>query len=302
MLNKVTDKSIDEKGERMVPAFHEKQLVYGEHISRYLAASEIIKNKIVLDIASGSGYGSSLLSENASFVYGVDNDKQSIDYSKRNYKKSNIEFRLGTAENIPLKDSSVDAVVSFETIEHIEDFNLFLKEIKRVLKKDGFLIISTPNDYEFPEGNHFHKHEFYPEELKKLLSKHYKYTKHYYQVTWIYNAILNEHDAQLEWLKPINTYNAAPVEDNKAVYLMAVCTNSAITKDFEIRSMGVTSEHYSARAIQEEKHKIDKEIKMLKTDIKNKNRELSSIYNSRGWKLLDYIYNTKIKLKKILVK
>lgn len=298
MLNKVTDKSIDEQGERMVPAFHEQQLVFGEHLSRYLAASEIVKNKEVLDIASGSGYGSYLLSKNAKIVYGVDNYKPTIEYSKRNYSKENIEFLHGTAEKIPLKDNTVDVVVSFETIEHIENYHEFIKEIKRVLRPDGYLIISTPNDYEFPEGNHFHKHEFYPDELKTLLGNNFKHTKFYYQFTWLYNALLSEGESGKEWKKQLTTHNSAPVKDDKAVYMVAICSNKEIKNNLEIKPVGILSEIYSAKKIQTEKQNISNEINTIKKELKSKNNELSKIYNSRGWKLLEKFYRTKINIKK----
>ncbi len=58
--------------ERMVPEFHKDNLIYAEHITRYMAAKPLMKNKVVLDIASGSGYGTKMLAETAKYVYGVD--------------------------------------------------------------------------------------------------------------------------------------------------------------------------------------------------------------------------------------
>ena len=67
---------------------------YFEHIHRYAFAQEFTDNKIVLDIASGEGYGSFVLAKNADFVYGVDISEEAITYAKKNYRKDNLELAI----------------------------------------------------------------------------------------------------------------------------------------------------------------------------------------------------------------
>ena len=68
-------------GERMIPEFNEGEEIYLEHITRYIFASQFIKDKIVLDIACGSGYGSDYLLKNgARKVIGVDISKETVEY------------------------------------------------------------------------------------------------------------------------------------------------------------------------------------------------------------------------------
>lgn len=255
----VTDKSIDDTGERMIPAYHKGRIVYGEHIVRYQAAVGLVKGRTVLDIASGSGYGTACLAASAKKIYGVDVDEEAIKYAKMNYNNSNTHFIKGDGIKIPLDDNSVDVVISFETIEHIEDYGFFMKEIKRVLTPDGLLVLSTPNDTEFPEGAHYHIHEFEHDELKKLVAKHYKNVEEYFQVTWLYNALMKNKEINSEWHQNISTINTAPVNANKAIYFYMLCSNRDIKENIE--PLAAISEHWSERSILEHNKEMDKYIK-----------------------------------------
>jgi ubiquinone/menaquinone biosynthesis C-methylase UbiE len=257
-VKQVDDKTLADTGERMIPAYHKSHMVYGEHIVRYEAAVPLVKGKVVLDIASGSGYGSAFLTRSAAKVYGVDVDKDAIIYAKKNYGGKNIEYILGDGTNIPLKDNSVDVVVSFETIEHIEDYETFMVEVKRVLKEDGLFILSTPNDVEFPETNHFHIHEFERRELEKLVKKYFKQSKSYYQATWLYNALLEERDISGEWRAPLETIQTAPIPLEKCIYFYMLCANRKINES--VTPLAAISEHYSARKLQEYDASVRKHI------------------------------------------
>ena len=119
----------------------------------------------------------------------------------------------GSGTNIPIGNKSVDVVTTFETIEHIDDYESFIKEIKRVLKPDGLAIISTPNDLEYGEGNHFHIHEFEHKELLTLIEKYFKNTKSYFQSTWksVLMGELKDHESPT--LDNVNLMNTDPLED-----------------------------------------------------------------------------------------
>ncbi len=102
-----------------------------EHLHRYAVAIELCKDKIVLDIASGEGYGSNLLAGVASKVVGVDISAKTIKAAKEKYasKRNNLEFMEGRAENIPSDKEMFDVVVSFETIEHHDKHQEMMNEI-----------------------------------------------------------------------------------------------------------------------------------------------------------------------------
>lgn len=162
--------------------------IYGdvsvEHLHRYALSSIYVKDKVVLDIASGEGYGSFLMSKIASNVIGVDIDKEAIDKAKKKYINNNLIFLVGSADSIPLEDNSVDVLVSFETIEHHDKHEEMFIEIKRVLKPSGILIMSSPDKkyyFDLQKNNPYHIKELYLEEFTDLSKKYFSNVKIYFQ-------------------------------------------------------------------------------------------------------------------------
>jgi ubiquinone/menaquinone biosynthesis C-methylase UbiE len=189
--------------ERLVPdqlPWYHRQMYY-DHIDRYKFAQKFIKNKKVLDIACGSGYGSQLLAKaGAKKVWAIDISQETIEYAQKRYPHKLVNYKVGRAENIPIKGNSVDIVVSFETLEHIRHHKFLLKEIKRVLKRGGKLIISTPNkSLGTEEASPFHIKEFTLSEFNNLLESNFSdveiygqkpiYEKYLRAVTIITNTI-----------------------------------------------------------------------------------------------------------------
>lgn len=211
-------------GERMIPEINKGGVTYLEHMTRYFFASQFVKNKIVLDIACGSGYGSKIISDRgAKFVTGVDISEEAILYCKQEYANESIDFIKGGVERIPLGDGSVDVVVSFETIEHVsQDMQkTFLKEVKRVLKKDGVFIVSTPNALVYPKGNEFHVYEMSPSEFRSALNEQFKENKMYYQDDVACSYILPEKNVTKTFF--IDRVDLSDVCDSE--YMIAVCSD-----------------------------------------------------------------------------
>ncbi|HOV13576.1 MAG TPA: methyltransferase domain-containing protein, partial [Spirochaetota bacterium] len=117
------------------------------HIYRYLFARELIKREaIVGDFACGTGYGSNILSENAESVIGIDINKKVIDKIKKRYKKNRkVSFLSANLLDLDYKNK-FDFIISFETIEHLEESNIkfLFNKFYKALKNGGVIIFSTP--------------------------------------------------------------------------------------------------------------------------------------------------------------
>lgn len=157
-------------GERLVTSVFEGLTV--EHLARYGFCLPMAKGKTVLDIACGEGYGSNLLASEAASVTGADVSSEAVDHAQATYKNNKLKFVTADGANLPFADGSFDMVVSFETIEHLTEQEKMIAEIKRVLKPDGLLVVSTPNKSFNPNSeleNPFHHKELTEEEFIGLL-------------------------------------------------------------------------------------------------------------------------------------
>jgi SAM-dependent methyltransferase len=154
-----------ETGERVLLAGRRATHTDIAHVRRYEWARGRVAGRI-LDVACGSGYGTAMLAELGP-VTGVDRDEDALRLARS--RSSAAEFQRVELPELPFADASFDAVVSFETVEHVDDDVGFLREVRRVLRPDGALLLSTPNrDVTSPDGppaNPFHVREYRLDEL-----------------------------------------------------------------------------------------------------------------------------------------
>ncbi len=167
---------IEFTGERFVPTEH--GVIRQEHLHRYAWCLPMVEGKDVLDVASGEGYGSAMLASRARSVRGVDISQEAVDHAAARYAAlSNLTYMQGSAAAIPLADSSVDVVVSFETIEHLLEQEEMMAEIRRVLRPDGVMVMSSPNKEVYSDRagyhNDFHVKELYQDEFQALVARYF---------------------------------------------------------------------------------------------------------------------------------
>ena len=172
--NMIKDSELPWTGERLVPSHMGDTAI--EHLHRYVFARDYVHGKDVLDIACGEGYGSHILSGVAASVTGVDISPEVIEHARKRYGDK-IAFNLGSCTTIPLSSGSVDVVVSYETLEHITEHDAMLKEVRRVLRPGGTLIISTPDTlhYSILPGfkNDYHVRELSKEQFRELIASYF---------------------------------------------------------------------------------------------------------------------------------
>src|SRR5215813_7713768 len=108
-------------GERFLPWIRQSTIAY-EHLHRYIYASMLVKDKRVLDLACGEGYGSKILSAAAASVLGIDIDEKVIRHASEKYGCDHLRFISGSIAAVPIHDDhSFDVITCFEAIEHVED-------------------------------------------------------------------------------------------------------------------------------------------------------------------------------------
>lgn len=273
-------------GERYLPEFDGDWTL--EHLHRYLLACELAAGKTVLDIACGDGYGAAMLARHAAQVTGVDIDTPTVERARGKYVADNLRFLQGSATDIPLDDDSVDLVISFETIEHLMEQDRMLYEIRRVLRPEGFLLISSPDKYEYSDvpgyHNEFHLKELYRQEFEALLKKHFSRHALLGQRV-VFGSLIASAETRpfLSWSKVEEqgrteglahaVYHIAVAGDGPLPPLPSSLFRAPLEHSDHVRQLEAAL-HYTQECLDAREHELEDARTML-----------SSLVNSRSWKL-----------------
>ena len=161
-------------GERAIPGQTDPDLM-NEHWARYAFAEALVGSKRVLDAGCGVGYGAARLAEVAAEVVALDQARDPLTAGGKQYSHPRLRFVQGDCTRFPFADSSLDAVVAFEVIEHLDEWKALIEESRRVLVPAGQFIVSTPNRLYYGEAredpNPFHVHEFTHDEFREELGR-----------------------------------------------------------------------------------------------------------------------------------
>jgi 2-polyprenyl-3-methyl-5-hydroxy-6-metoxy-1,4-benzoquinol methylase len=103
------------------------------------------KGEKVLDIACGAGDLSLKIAAKGCEVHGIDMSAEGIESAKRlaGIAKTKCEFTIGDAEHLPYADGFFDKVVCSSSLEHFKDDAQSLREMKRVVKPGGKIILTV---------------------------------------------------------------------------------------------------------------------------------------------------------------
>lgn len=278
-------------GERFTPECVRE--IWYEHFHRYVFALEFTRGRRVLDAACGEGYGSALLATAAADVTGVDISAEAIEHASKRYRADNLEFRQADCTALPFADNAFDCVVSFETLEHLENQHGLLGEFRRVIKPNGFLLISTPDKAVYSDRqehqNEFHVAELYRDQFEELLADYFPASRLWGQKLVFQSAIWS-----LEPFPGVSVHHerdgdvhtsTSPQHD--AVYLVALC--AAGPDDLPAMDIGLSLFDDAAESVYEHYyHEIrknmaaggillekDREIEELKRALENAARPAS---------------------------
>lgn len=147
------------------------------HLAPYRYALPYVTGKEVLEVGCNWGYGSHLFSQQARLAVGIDVNREFVEYGSKRFARNNLRLLIHDANQpFPFPDGNFDVVFSSEVIEHIANYASCLREMHRVLRPDGTLILKTPNLAYAPRWhalNPYHLKVFLPAELQLLLNQYF---------------------------------------------------------------------------------------------------------------------------------
>jgi len=168
-----------------------------DHLSRYVVVSDFYNkleldtsNLFGMDIFCGNGYGSYFITENMGCkIISIDASNEAISLANKHYSNDNTFF---TVKEFPfdIPSNAFDFVISFETIEHLEDDIKLISKLTASLKKGGYLFISAPNEdvcnFE-PNMYKFHIKHYTFKEINELVC----FNDNFELITWFGNGAYN---------------------------------------------------------------------------------------------------------------
>ncbi len=122
---------------------------YGEYPTNRLGVDAIDFTNVstVVDVGCGTGAALRHLSSTHPDIelIGIDPVQRMVDIARQRLREhtppARIEFRVGSAENIPVEDHVADVVLAFDSFDHWQEPDLALAEIRRILRPDGRLVV-----------------------------------------------------------------------------------------------------------------------------------------------------------------
>lgn len=111
---------------------------------------------VIADLGAGEGMIAQLLAPRAKKVYCIDNSKRMVEVGTKLAKKnglSNLRYKQGDIENVPLPDASVDLALMCQSLHHAQHPEIALQEAKRILCPGGTLLILDLKDHTFEKAH-----------------------------------------------------------------------------------------------------------------------------------------------------
>jgi len=189
---------IEDEPAQTAPA-HCQRLI---HLKAYEEAAQYAAGLDVLDVGCNTGYGTMHLVSAARRVVGVDVSPRAIELARQRATDGSPEFLHTDGGALPFGDATFDLVTSFQVLEHVPEPLEYLREIRRVLRPGGTVILTTPNATVrlYPgmqPWNRFHVREYLPAELRVLLEGEFAdaRVRGMFGIPTLYEVVISGYDA-----------------------------------------------------------------------------------------------------------
>lgn len=297
-------------------------------LTGYRFARRYVEGKSVADICWGEiGYGTRLLAETAESVTGLAGSPEGLERAREIYSAPNASYSTANLPELPYPEEHFDVVIAFELVQNLEWPADLVAEAKRVLKKDGVLLISTPDkQVHFNERNRRdpdHKRELYVPELREILERHFAQIGLYRQGAVAGSIIFKDtgrlSDASVESTRFALAAPSFGDEHPETDLVMAVCSDSEVREstrpyvllDQDRRLLDECEDHREdiellrdeIRNMQEtEVQAFQDTIKHYTSEIAHLRKRLTMIENSKFWLLFRIYHRLRTALDPILRK
>ncbi len=145
--------------------FLAREKILSSYIQKLLLNGDLNKQNLkILNVGCGTGRSSEYLSDFGT-VTSIEYDKFCCDFTS---EKTGLEIINGSVTELPFKNESFDLVCAFDVIEHVEDDQLAVFEMKRVVKKNGIIFITIPAFMSLWSHHDLVNHHFRRYKLKEV--------------------------------------------------------------------------------------------------------------------------------------
>lgn len=140
---------------------------------------EFAPGMTVLDVGCSLGIGSNILAREARFVWGIDINKEAIDFATKMFKRPNLDFEVIDIENTPTRElAKFEIVTMIECLEHVENPDMALQNLKIFFtdKTVGFITcpnVANPEVVENENKHGYHLSHLNAGQFYELMTKHF---------------------------------------------------------------------------------------------------------------------------------
>jgi len=248
--------------ERFDPRDGKDLLIGAEHFARYWWVAGLAAKSDVLDAGCGIGYGLEILAAaGAARSVGVDLDPAAVVVAQKQVAHLSATVEEGDLRDLPFADNSFDLAVCFETIEHMQQGEQALSELRRVLRPGGRLVISSPNPDVYQGGNEHHVREYRPAELAAMLREHFRNVKSYRQHAWLASAIEQGGGEDDESPHSWRVRRTADLVEDGESYSIAMASNEELPDVQNLVSLGSAFEvRWWQQQVEHHRHEAEKSL------------------------------------------